>query len=103
MTVRRAVKTDLDKLLLLYQHLHTDDVQAADKVLVKVWNEILEDPSLAYFVIEMDGLIVTSCNLALIPNLTRAGRPIGLIENVVTHTDYRNLGLGKKVMQSAID
>lgn len=30
-------------------------------------------------------------------------RAYGLIENVVTHSEYRNLGLGKKVLNKAVN
>ena len=102
MTVREAVKEDLAKLLLLYQHLHNEEMPESATDLERIWEKILENPLLVYFVVEIDGLIVSSCNLAITSNLTRKGRPVGLIENVVTHADYRNRGLGKNVIQSAI-
>ncbi|MDI1263234.1 MAG: GNAT family N-acetyltransferase, partial [bacterium] len=47
------------------------------------------------------GSIVASCTLIVIPNLTRGGQPYGLIENVVTHADFRGRGFGKKILQAA--
>ena len=103
MFVRQAKNTDLSNLLLLYHHLHPDDIEPPTDLAEKVWLEILDSDHFIYFVIEQDGLLVSSCNLTIIPNLTRCGRPIGLIENVVTHQNYRNKGLGKTVMTAAID
>ena len=40
---------------------------------------------------------------AIIPNLTRLGSSIAFVENVVTDSEYRGQGLGRKVMEKAID
>jgi GNAT superfamily N-acetyltransferase len=44
-----------------------------------------------------------TCNLAIVPNLTRGAHPYGIIENVVTHTDYRKQGLGTQVLRYALN
>jgi GNAT superfamily N-acetyltransferase len=38
----------------------------------------------------------------MVPNLTRACRPYGVIENVVTLADRRGRGLGKAVLAQAL-
>lgn len=48
-------------------------------------------------------LLVSSCMLAIVPNLSRGGRSYGVIENVVTHADYRRQGLGRRVLMHALD
>lgn len=101
--VRRIHKNELTNLLELYQHLHPDDtpLELTGEV-EQLWDAILEDPKLNYFVAEMNGQIVSSCTLAVVPNLTRAARPYGLIENVVTHPDNRCRGFGTQVLQFAL-
>jgi len=42
-------------------------------------------------------------HLAIIPNLTRNGKSNGFIENVITDEKYRNKGIGKKVIEMAIE
>ena len=48
-------------------------------------------------------MLVSTCYLNVIPNLTRGARPYGVIENVVTHADHRNRGYGKQVIQHALE
>jgi GNAT superfamily N-acetyltransferase len=48
------------------------------------------------------GWLVSSCTLAVIPNLTRGTRPYGVIENVVTHPEHRRIGWGHAVLQAAL-
>jgi len=56
-----------------------------------------------HFVARENGKIIASCYLCIIPNLTRGGKPIGLIENVIVDKEYRRKGIGKNVMKNAVD
>lgn len=104
MSVRSIRKDELQELLKLYEHLLEKDYPLPDtSVILSVWEKILFDPLRHYFVIEYEKKIVSSCNLSIILNLTRGCRPYGLIENVVTHNDYRRRGFGKKVLQYALE
>jgi ribosomal protein S18 acetylase RimI-like enzyme len=101
--VRRIKYEELESLLSLYEYLIPDDPKLKiDTALKEHWNEILSDPSYFYLVIEEDEMLVCSCNLTIIKNLTRSARPYGIIENVVTHPDYRNRGYGTAVLKRAI-
>jgi len=57
---------------------------------------------LHYFVAKVDGLVVATCNLTVVPNLTYNLQPYAVIENVVTHANYRRRGLGRLLMETAV-
>ena len=100
--IRLIKKEELNDLLALYKHLNSDDGDLIVDTRVRaVWDGILADPGQCYLVAEVDGKLVSSCVLTIIQNLTRHATPYGLIENVVTHPEYRNRGIGTRVLQRA--
>lgn len=101
---RLIQESEIEDLLNLYRYLNEDDPDIIlDDNTRKLWSEILNDPNIFYIVIETQGRLVSSCTLAIIKNLTRGAKPYSIIENVVTHEEYRNKGLGKMVLQKAIE
>jgi len=103
METRELHASELDDLLVLYEHLHDADIPLPDRSRVAAtWREIQENSRLKYFGVYIDGRLVSSCALSIIPNLTRGCRPYGLVENVVTHKDFRRKGCGKAVLQYAL-
>ncbi len=100
----RAIRPDeLPALLDVYQYLHaTDALVPPEPVLQQRWNAFLRDPKIHCLVADLDGALVASCTLVIIPNVTRGMRPYGLIENVVTHGAHRRRGLGTRLLRHAI-
>jgi GNAT superfamily N-acetyltransferase len=102
-TVRLITRDELPQLLALYHHLNPVDAPLpADDILQSIWDEILCDRRLYYIVVDLVNHLVATCNLTIVPNLTRGARPYGIIENVVTHPDYRRQGLGTQVLHYAL-
>ena len=100
--IRAVRKNELRALLDLYKYLNEDDPEIpVDDKIKALWNEILADPEQHYLVAEVDGKLVSSCVLVVIKNLTRNASPYALIENVVTHPDYRNRGIGTRLLKRA--
>lgn len=104
LSIRPITDHDLPALLELYRHLHAADEPLPDEpTLHRVWNALLIDPKLHVLVAEGDGTLLASCILVIVPNLTRGARPYGLIENVVTHRNYRRQGIGTRLLQHALE
>ncbi|WP_316862278.1 GNAT family N-acetyltransferase [uncultured Cohaesibacter sp.] len=94
----RARKSDLAELLELYKHLICEDpdldLSRAEAILDQL-NQM--EPS-AIYLARIKGRLVASATLVVIPNLTRNGAPYGLVENVVTHNDFRGQGIGRALL-----
>jgi len=102
--IRKIRQDELPSLLSLYRHLHPSDPELAVTTDVEhLWRRIFADSQSHYLVADVAGQIVSSCTLAIILNLTRGARPYGLIENVVTHPDFRRRGIGTRMLQSALE
>jgi GNAT superfamily N-acetyltransferase len=101
-TIRPIRKEELGALLALYHYLNPDDpVLEADDRITRLWDRILANPGQIYLVAEVDGKIVSACVLVVIDNLTRNATPYAVIENVVTHPDYRKRGIGTRLLTRA--
>jgi GNAT superfamily N-acetyltransferase len=102
-TVRAISGDELHHLLELYAHLHSvDEPLPPPAEVAKLWHDILANPLLHYFGVEFDGRIVSACMLCIVPNLTHSARPFGVIENVVTHSDYRRMGFARVLLHHAL-
>jgi GNAT superfamily N-acetyltransferase len=100
--VRSAAEHDLAELLNLYRHLHPHDPPLETDTADLVWSALLLSSFMTVIVAQAAELLVSSCTLAIVPNLSRGGRSYGVIENVVTHADYRRLGFGRQVLEHAV-
>ncbi len=101
--IREVRESELQALLALYAHLHTDDAPPPAAALAQaVWQEILRDDRHVCLGGYVDGQLIASCVVTVIPNLTRGCRPYAVIENVVTHAHHRGQGHGKAVLQEAL-
>lgn len=103
MNLRNLTQQDLPALLRLYEHLHVSDLPMPSKKEVEaVWAEIQANERIRYFGAFVDDQLVSSCTVAVIPNLTRGCRAYAVIENVVTHAAHRKHGYGNAILQSAL-
>lgn len=93
---------DLKTVLDLYKMLIVDEDFSNINAFKETWNDIITDKKITCFITYEDGVAVASCLISIIPNLTRFQRPYGIIENVITHSNYRKKGHGKSVIDAAI-
>lgn len=100
--LENAVSHDLEEILELYKDLNPEEDINLLSAYLPIWEQIL-DPALPMdcMVIRLEGRIVASAVLTILPNLSRRGRPYGIIENVIVSPQYRRQGLGAQLMEEA--
>jgi GNAT superfamily N-acetyltransferase len=102
--IRDLGRADLGSLLSLYNHLHEQDDAPPDRRRIEaIWEGIVRDPAQIYLGGFVDESLVSACNAAIVPNLTRGARPYAVIENVVTHASYRRQGIGAGVLRALVE
>jgi len=100
---RIATKADLPGLLELYRQLTPEDPLLDSRHAEAIWDSIEANDDLRYFVAVDGQKLVSTCNIAIVPNLTRNGASWAIIENVVTDEGCRRRGIGKRLMEMAIE
>lgn len=103
LTIRLATRDDVQQLLALYPHLNPEDAIPSLAVAEQRLADLEKYDGSGVFVGTLNGVIVVSCTLIVIPNLTRGGQPYALIENVVTCADMRGRGFGKEILKAAVE
>ena len=102
-TTRLAHEGELDELLALYRMLDPDDDLPNPDGVADQWAEMCADDTLDIVVVEHADRLVATCVLSVTRNLSRGARPWAVIENVVTHEDYRGRGFGTQCVEAAVE
>lgn len=102
--VRRAVVDDLSDVVALLAQLHDDDVSPlVGEDLTSTFAEMLSSRTRVVLVASRDAVIVGTLDLFTVANLTRGGRPWAGIENLVVDAAYRRQGVGRTLVDVAVD
>jgi ribosomal protein S18 acetylase RimI-like enzyme len=107
--VRKAVEEDIPRLLELYRQLEitASDAEANKQMTPddyhKVFARIDSYPGMELVVAEEKGKIVGSLEIMIVPNLSHKGLPWALVENVIVDEILRRMGVGRQLMQYAIN
>lgn len=106
MIIRQAKPEDAQDLKTLYFEFLTHFPPKEEQDMNK-WTDVIsrfeksEDRFL--LVVEEDGKAVSSVQVAIIEGLTHNVRPFAIIENVVTHGEYRNRGFASALLERATE
>jgi GNAT superfamily N-acetyltransferase len=102
-TVRSAVRSDLADLLSLYRALHPDDSSLVASARIEAGFDSILTTGISFIVVaELSRQLVSTCTLSVMPNITRAASPYGLIEHVVTLPGLERRGFARAVLSHAL-
>ena len=100
---REARLGDFDAVLRLYGQFRPDDAPPPAAITRSAYEAILASPHLDLLVLDVNGELLATTYLNVIPNLTRLASPYAVIENVVVDARHRGHGLGKQIMAHTLD
>ena len=103
LTIREAQKEDLQDFLELLTFLHDNSFPYTDSRIESIWTKIIDNPDHHLLLGHIENKLVSSCVIVVIDNLTREQKPYAVIENVITHPDYRNRGYASAILSTAKD
>ncbi|CAM5703523.1 GNAT family N-acetyltransferase [Streptomyces purpurascens] len=101
-TVRSAAEADLAALLVLYRELNPDDAPLSGAAADAVWAAISGQQGRTVLVADADGTVAGTADCVVMPNLTRGGRAILFVENVVVAGGFQRRGVGRQLMEAAV-
>jgi GNAT superfamily N-acetyltransferase len=97
------MENEIFSLLELYKQLNSlNEIMINEATVKNIWNEI-QKYNIKYYVARENGKIIGSCYICIIPNLTRGGKSIGFIENVITDKEHRRKGIGRHIIKKAVE
>ncbi|WP_328413906.1 GNAT family N-acetyltransferase [Streptomyces violaceus] len=101
-TVRSAAEADLAALLALYRELNPDDAPLPEAAADAIWAAISGQQGRTVLVADADGTVAGTADCVVMPNLTRGGRAILFVENVVVVGGFQRRGVGRQLMEAAV-
>ncbi|GAA2232934.1 GNAT family N-acetyltransferase [Streptomyces indiaensis] len=100
--VRPADAADLPSLLALYSELNPDDAPLPQTSADAIWSAISSQRGRTILVAEAAGTLAGTADCIVLPNLTRGGRAILFVENVVVAGSFQRRGVGRQLMEAAV-
>lgn len=101
--IREIKANELDQLLSLYTQLGDNKIPDESEQLDKLKKQIMSDENYHIVVAVENEKIVSSCVCIVIPNFTHDQRPYAFVENVVTDSGHRRMGLASSCLDYAKD
>ncbi len=101
--IKEAKQSELSAILDLYALPDMDNGEVLSlSEASAIFEKINNYPNYKLYVAKENGKVIGTFSLLIGENIIHHGQSSGLVESVVVHTNYRSLGIGKKMMEYAI-
>jgi GNAT superfamily N-acetyltransferase len=100
--IRPAEIRDLPTLLDLYAVFESDGSHLSIIEAERLFRRMQSYPNYTVYSAWERGKIIGTFALLIMDNLAHNGAPSAVVEDVVVHADYRSQGVGKQMMQFAM-
>ncbi|MEL6222344.1 MAG: GNAT family N-acetyltransferase [Cyanobacteria bacterium J06627_8] len=102
--IREATRRDLTSVLALYSQPALDNgVVLSMEHAEHIFEQMLTYPNYRLYISVYGSLIIGTFTLLIMDNLIHDGRPSGIVEAVAVDPEFQNQGIGKCMMQFAMD
>ena len=103
-TIHEATEQDIPFILSLYSQSDMDNGKTLPEEQAKdIFLKMKSYPDYKVYVATNEERIVGTFALLIMDNLAHMGTPSGIIEDVVVSDTFQRMGIGKKMIQYAID
>ena len=102
--VRKATKADLPAVLALYGQPDLDDGKVLDLAAAeRILDKMRQYPNYGVYMATLKNEVIGTFALLIMDNLAHLGAPSGIAEDVVVDSRWRGQGVGKQMMQFAME
>ncbi|MFC0271055.1 GNAT family N-acetyltransferase [Metabacillus herbersteinensis] len=93
---------ELDTYLKLLQELDKDNVLSIEEAQL-MHNKVSNYPFYKIYCAANDEVIIGTFSLIICDNFGHGGLKFAIVENVVVHPEYKDMGIGKKMLKEAMN
>jgi len=101
--IRAATEADLPSILALYVEVEDDGRVLSIEEARSIFVRMKSYPDYTVYVAMLSGSVIGTFELLIMDNLAHMGSPSGVLEDVVVHRDWQGKGVGKQMVQFAMD
>jgi GNAT superfamily N-acetyltransferase len=104
LTIRKAGWQDLKSLVQLYRELEVEpETEPPMDKIADAFQRIGEYPNYVVYIAERNGRPVGTISLLIMDNLAHGALPSGIIEDLVVEPSSRGQGIGRRLMDFAME